>query len=36
MSSTEVTEKYLDGLQSRELLLKLTWDEWLALPPPYP
>jgi len=36
MSSTEVTEKYLDGLQSRKLLLKLTWDEWLALPPPYP
>ena len=36
MSSTGVAKKYLDGLQSRELLLKLTWDEWLGLPPPYP
>ena len=35
MSSTGVAKKYLDGLQSRELLLELTWDEWLALPPPY-
>ena len=28
-------EKYLDGLKSGELLLKLTWDEWLAITPPY-
>ena len=35
MSSTGITEKYLDGLNSRELLLKLTWDEWLAIQPPY-
>jgi pimeloyl-ACP methyl ester carboxylesterase len=35
MSTTEVIERYLDGLKSRELLLKLTWDEWLALQPPY-
>jgi pimeloyl-ACP methyl ester carboxylesterase len=35
MSTTEVIERYLDGLNSRELLLKLTWDEWLAIQPPY-
>jgi hypothetical protein len=35
MSSTGITERYLDGLKSRELLLKLTWDEWLAIQPPY-
>src|SRR5688572_10415922 len=35
MSSTAVTEKYLHGLKSRELLIKLTWDDWLALPQPY-
>ncbi len=29
-------EKYLVGLSSQELLLKLTWDEWLAVAPPYP
>lgn len=28
-------EKYLAGLISRELLLKLTWEEWLAVAPPY-
>ncbi len=28
-------EKYLDGLKSDELLLKFTWDEWLAIAPPY-
>ena len=35
MSTTEVIERYLDGLNSRELLLKLTWDEWLAIQPQY-
>ena len=25
------TEKFLTGLKSNDLLLKLTWDEWLAL-----
>jgi pimeloyl-ACP methyl ester carboxylesterase len=35
MSSAGITEQYLDGLKSRELLLKLTWDEWLAIQPPY-
>jgi pimeloyl-ACP methyl ester carboxylesterase len=35
MSSTDVSEKYLQGLKSDELLLKLTWDEWLAIKPPY-
>jgi len=36
MASTGVTQMFLDGLKSRELLLKLTWDEWLAVVPPYP
>jgi len=36
MASTGVTQMFLDGLRSRELLLKLTWDEWLAVVPPYP
>jgi pimeloyl-ACP methyl ester carboxylesterase len=36
MSTTEVIEQYLDGLKARELLLKLTWDEWLSIRPPYP
>ncbi len=36
MASTGVTQMFLDGLRSRELLLKLTWDEWLAVAPPYP
>jgi hypothetical protein len=31
----EITEKFLAGLKSNELLLKLSWDEWLALQPPY-
>lgn len=34
MNST--TEKFIAGLKSSELLLKLTWDEWLAVEPPYP
>ncbi len=36
MSMNGATEKFLAGLQSGELLLKLTWDEWLAIQPPYP
>lgn len=35
MSMAGITEKYLAGLNSRELLLTLTWDEWLAIEPPY-
>jgi hypothetical protein len=33
--SPGINEKYLNGLKSAELLLKLTWDEWLAITPPY-
>lgn len=29
-------EKYLDTLNSRELLLKVAWDEWLSVRAPYP
>jgi pimeloyl-ACP methyl ester carboxylesterase len=29
-------ERYLDALNARELLLKVTWDEWLSVPAPYP
>ena len=36
MSTGGINEKYLDALNSGELLLKLTWDEWLAIIPPYP
>jgi pimeloyl-ACP methyl ester carboxylesterase len=35
MSTAAVIEKYLDDLKSKELLLRLTWDEWLALEAPY-
>jgi pimeloyl-ACP methyl ester carboxylesterase len=36
MSSTApAIEKYLAGLSSSELLLKFTWEEWLALDAPY-
>ncbi|MEX0804711.1 MAG: alpha/beta fold hydrolase [Candidatus Binatia bacterium] len=35
MTHSAVVEKYKDALRSRELLLKLSWDEWLALNPPY-
>jgi pimeloyl-ACP methyl ester carboxylesterase len=35
MSMSSTAEKFLDGLKSSELLLKLTWDEWLAIQPPY-
>jgi pimeloyl-ACP methyl ester carboxylesterase len=30
-----INEKYLNGLKSGELLLKLTWDEWLAVSAPF-
>ncbi|MBI1996862.1 MAG: alpha/beta fold hydrolase [Deltaproteobacteria bacterium] len=36
MSSTGVAQTFLEGLKSRGLLLKLTWDEWVAIAPPYP
>ena len=29
------TEKFLAGLKSNDLLLKLSWDEWLAVEPTY-
>jgi hypothetical protein len=35
MSTDGCTKQFLDGLKSRELLLRLTWDEWLAIEPPY-
>jgi hypothetical protein len=35
MSMNSATEKFLTGLKSNDLLLKLTWDEWLAVEPPY-
>lgn len=31
----DITEKFLAALKSNELLLKLSWDEWLAVQPPY-
>ena len=33
--NSHAVEKYLSELNSRELLLKLTWEEWLALTEPY-
>jgi hypothetical protein len=35
MSTGGIDEKYLDGLKSGELLLKLTWDEWLTVNAPF-
>jgi pimeloyl-ACP methyl ester carboxylesterase len=35
MTSAETVEKYIEGLKSRELLLRFTWDDWLALQAPY-
>src|SRR5262247_3962958 len=29
-------EKYLDALNERELLLRVTWEEWLSVQAPYP
>lgn len=34
-TGVESIEKFLDHLNSRELLLKLSWEEWLATTPPY-
>jgi len=36
MAATEVAETYLNGLNSKQLLLKLSWEDWLAIAPPYP
>ena len=33
--SAAVNEKFLNGLKSSELLLRLNWEEWLAVTPPY-
>jgi pimeloyl-ACP methyl ester carboxylesterase len=30
-----IVERYIDGLKSAELLLRVTWDDWLALGAPY-
>ena len=35
MSTGAIDEKYLEGLKSGELLLKLTWDEWLSMNAPF-
>jgi pimeloyl-ACP methyl ester carboxylesterase len=35
MSTAASIARYLEGLQSRELLLRLTWDDWLAIEAPY-
>lgn len=34
MTGKGISERFIDGLTSRELLLKLDWDEWLAIQPP--
>ncbi len=34
-SGGEAIEKFLDHLNSDELLLKLNWEEWLSITPPY-
>jgi pimeloyl-ACP methyl ester carboxylesterase len=36
MAATEVIETYLNGLNSKPLLLKLSWEDWLAITSPYP
>lgn len=36
MSSTGIMQTFAESLKSSELLLRLTWDEWLAVAPPYP
>ena len=35
MSTGGINKKYLDGLKSGELLLRLNWDEWLAVNAPF-
>jgi pimeloyl-ACP methyl ester carboxylesterase len=32
---SEAIEKYLNGLTSKDLLLKLTWEDWLSIAEPY-
>jgi pimeloyl-ACP methyl ester carboxylesterase len=32
---TAFTDQYLAALNTRDLLFKLTWDEWLSIGPPY-
>jgi hypothetical protein len=34
-TANSAVEKFLAGLNARELLLRLTWDEWLAISAPY-
>lgn len=31
----DITKKFITALESNELLLKLSWDEWLGVQPPY-
>jgi len=35
MSAGGINKKYLDGLKSGELLLRLNWDEWLVVNAPF-
>lgn len=35
MTTAGIAASYLVGLKSSELLLKLTWEEWLAIAPPF-
>ena len=35
MSTGAIDKSYLAGLKSGELLLKLTWDEWLTVNAPF-
>src|SRR5512147_1100766 len=35
MANAGMSEKYLAGLKSNDLLLNFTWEEWLAITPPY-
>ena len=35
MTTADMTKNFLDGLKSGELLLRLTWEDWLSIPPPY-
>jgi pimeloyl-ACP methyl ester carboxylesterase len=35
MPTHGISQKYLEGLGSGELLLKLTWDEWLSVSAPF-
>ena len=35
MTTNESLKNFLPDSNSSELLLKLTWDEWLAIEPPY-